>query len=408
MPGNMATTPRLFEPPPGSYFLLGPRGTGKTTWLRAALPDALFVDLLDPERQRTLSARPEELRDLVRGAAAGRPPGNRVEVVVDEVQRAPELLSVVHGLIESDIPARFALTGSSARQLRRGGANLLGGRAADCRLHPFLAAELGDDFDLEAALDRGLLPLVRGSADPEAALGAFTSFYLEQEVRAEGLARNLGAFSRFLEAMTFSHGAELNLSAVAREAAVGVRTATGYLEVLEDLLLAFRLPVFRKRAKRRLAAHPKFFYFDSGVFRALRPKGPLDRPEEIDGAALEGLVAQHLRAYADYRGRGDRLFTWRTRAGLEVDFVLYGPDEFSAIEVKNASRIRPEDLRGLRAFGDEYPEARRLLLYRGEDRRVTDDILCLPVTDFLLNLHPSRTFEDAARETALPGAGRGG
>ena len=397
MPGNMATTPRLFEPPPGSYFLLGPRGTGKTTWLRGALPDALFVDLLEPERQRTLSARPEELRDLVRGAAAGRPPDRRVEVVVDEVQRAPELLPVVHGLIESDIPARFALTGSSARQLRRGGANLLGGRAADCRLHPFLAAELGDDFDLDAALDRGLLPLVRGSADPEAALGAFTSFYLEQEVRAEGLARNLGAFSRFLEAMTFSHGAALNLSAVAREAAVGVRTATGYLEVLEDLLLAFRLPVFRKRAKRRLAAHPKFFYFDTGVFRALRPKGPLDRPEEIGGAALEGLVAQHLRAYADYRRQGDRLFTWRTRAGLEADFVLYGPDEFSAIEVKNASRIRPEDLRGLRAFGDEYPEARRLLLYRGEDRRVTADILCLPVTDFLRNLHPSQTFEDAAR-----------
>lgn len=399
----MATTPRLFEPPPGSYFLLGPRGTGKTTWLRAAQPDALFVDLLDPERQRTLTARPEELRDLVRGAAAGRPPDRRVEVVVDEVQRAPELLPVVHGLIESDIPARFALTGSSARQLRRGGANLLGGRAADCRLHPFLAAELGDDFDLDAALDRGLLPLVRGSADPEAALGAFTSFYLEQEVRAEGLARNLGAFSRFLEAMTFSHGAALNLSAVAREAAVGVRTATGYLEVLEDLLLAFRLPVFRKRAKRRLAAHPKFFYFDSGVFRALRPKGPLDRPEEIGGAALEGLVAQHLCAYADYRGRGDRLFTWRTRAGLEVDFVLYGPDEFSAIEVKNASRIRPEDLRGLRAFGDEYPEARRLLLYRGEDRRITDDILCLPVTDFLRNLHPSRTVEDAAGGAAPTG-----
>lgn len=405
----MATKPRLFEPPPGSYFLLGPRGTGKTTWLRAAQPDALFVDLLDPERQRTLSARPEELRDLVRGAAAGRPRDSRVEVVVDEVQRAPELLAVVHGLIESDTPARFALTGSSARQLRRGGANLLGGRAADCRLHPFLAAELGGDFDLDTALDRGLLPLVRDSADPEAALGAFTSFYLEQEVRAEGLARDLGAFSRFLEAMTFSHGAELNLSAVAREAAVGVRTATGYLEVLEDLLLAFRLPVFRKRAKRRLAAHPKFFYCDSGVFRALLPKGPLDRPEEIGGAALEGLVAQHLRAYADYRGRDDRLFTWRTRAGLEVDFVLYGPDEFCAIEVKNAARIRPEDLRGLRAFGDEYPEARRLLLYRGEDRRVTDDILCLPVTDFLRNLHPARTVEDAAGEAAAPaGAGRDG
>lgn len=403
MRGEMGTIPRLFRQPSGSYFLLSPRGTGKTTWLRAALPNALFVDLLDPERRRTLSASPEELRDLVRGAAAGRPPDSPVEVVVDEAPRAPELLPVVHGLIESDLRARFVLTGSSARKLRRGGANLLGGRAADCRLHPFLAAELGDGFDLDAALDHGLLPLVWGSADPEVVLRAFTSLYLEQEVRADSLTRDLGAFSRFLEAMSFSHGAELNLSAAALEAAVSVRTMTGYLEILEDRLLAFRLPVFRKRTERRLAAHPKFFYFDSGVFRALRPKGPLDRPEEIGGAALEGLVAQHLRAYADYRGQGDRLFTWRTRAGLEVDFVLYGPDEFWAVEVKNASRIRPEDLRGLRAFGDEYPEARRLLLYRGDDRRVTDDILCLPVTDFLRNLHPARTVEDAAGGAAPTG-----
>ena len=259
-----------------------------------------------------------------------------------------------------------------------------------------MAAELGDAFNLDAALRRGLLPLVVADADPESRLRSFSALYLDQEVRAEGLARDIGAFARFLEAMTFSQGAALNLSAVAREAAARVRTVTGYVEVLEDLLLAFRLPVFGKRARRRLAAHPKFFYFDCGVFRALRPAGPLDRPEEIGGAALEGLVAQHLRAFADYRGRGDRLFTWRTRSGLETDFVLYGPEDFWAVEVKNAARVRPEDLRGLRSFGDEYPEARRLLLYRGEHRLFTGGILCLPVADFLRRLHPARSLAAAA------------
>ena len=394
----MALTPRVFAPPVGSYFLFGPRGTGKTTWLRSSFPDALVVDLLDPDRYRTLSARPEGFRDLVLGAVrrSSRPAG-MTEVVVDEVQRAPELLPVVHGLIESELPVRFALTVStSARKLRRGGENLLGGRAADCRLHPFMAAELGDAFNLDAALRRGLLPLVVADADPDSRLRSLPALYLDQEVRAEGLARDIGAFARFLEAMTFSQGAALNLSAAAREAAARVRTVTGYVEVLEDLLLAFRLPVFGKRARRRLAAHPKFFYFDCGVFRALRPAGPLDRPEEIGGAALEGLVAQHLRAFADYRGRGDRLFTWRTRSGLETDFVLYGPEDFWAVEVKNAARVRPEDLRGLRSFGDEYPEARRLLLYRGEHRLFTGGILCLPVADFLRRLHPARSLAAAA------------
>lgn len=393
----MALMPRVFRAPPDSIFLLGPRGTGKTTWLRSSLPDALVVDLLNPDQHRTLSARPERFRDLVIAAANRQSaPAATTDVVVDEVQRVPELLQVVHGLIESGLPLRFVLTGSSARKLRRGGVNLLAGRAVDRRLHPFMAAELGEAFDVGRALRWGLLPLVFGSSDPRSRLRSFSSFYLDQEVRAEGLTRDIGAFSRFLEAMAFSQGAALNLSAVARDAEVSTRTVTGHVEVLEDLLLAFRLPVFRRRAKRRLAAHPKFFYCDCGVFRAVRSAGPLDRPEEIEGAALEGLVAQHLRAWADYRGGDERLFTWRTRSGAEVDFVLYGPEEFWAIEVKNARRVRPEDLRGLRSFGDEYPEAGRILLYRGTSRLMTAGVLCLPVADFLRRLHPAESLAAAA------------
>lgn len=385
----MAFRPRFFRPPEGSFFFLGPRGTGKTTWLRDRFPEALFVNLLRPETYRELTARPERLRELVLGS-----PGRR-DVVIDEVQRVPELLNVVHDLIESPADRRFVLTGSSARKLRRGGIDLLAGRAVVRSLHPFMAAEL-ERFDLAAALRTGMVPLVVTAADPADTQSAYATLYLDQEVRAEGYARDVGQFARFLEAISFSQAAVLNVSNVAREAEVNRKTVAGYLEVLEDLLLAFRLEVFTRRAKRKLAAHPKFFYFDAGVFRSLRPAGPLDRPEEIDGAALEGLVAQHLRAWADYRTGDLRLFYWRTRSGAEVDFVVYGEEGIWALEVKNARRVRPEDLRALRAFADDYPEAGTFLLYRGEDRLLMDGIWCVPVAEFLAGLRPTGTLEEAA------------
>lgn len=385
----MALRPRFFEPPPGSFFLLGPRGTGKTTWLRDRFPEALFVNLLRPETYRELTARPERLRELVLGS-----PGRR-DVVVDEVQRVPELLNVVHDLIESPDDRRFILTGSSARKLRRGGIDLMAGRAVVRSLHPFMAAEL-ERFDPAAALQTGMVPLVVMADDPADTLSAYATLYLDQEVRAEGYARDVGQFARFLEAISFSQAAVLNVSNVARDAGVKRKTVAGYLEVLEDLLLAFRLDVFTRRAKRKLAAHPKFFYFDAGVFRSLRPAGPLDRPEEIDGAALEGLVAQHLRAWADYRAGDLRLFTWRTRGGAEVDFVVYGEEGIWAIEVKNTRRVRPEDLRALKAFVDDYPEAGAFLLYRGEERLLVDGIRCVPLPEFLTELRPSGTLEEAA------------
>jgi uncharacterized protein len=163
--------------------------------------------------------------------------------------------------------------------------------------------------------------------------------------------------------------------------------------VLEDLMLGFRVPVFARRAKRALAAHPKFFFFDAGVFRANRPSGPLDSPAEIDGAALEGLVAQHLRAWCDYSGAGDALHYWQTRSQNEVDFVVYGPGGLHAVEVKSSRQIRPQDLRGLRAFGEDYPEATRWLLYRGSERLRRDGVACVPVEAFLRDLRPG-TFPE--------------
>jgi len=377
----MALVPRLCALPRGSCFLFGPRGTGKTTWLRQALPDALVVDLLDPATYREMAARPERLRELVLGNR------DRTDVVLDEVQRVPELLHVVHDLLERRPAPRFVLTGSSARKLRRGGVDLLAGRAVVRTLHPFLAAEL-PRFDLARSLERGLVPLVVASREPRETLAAYATVYLEQEVKAEGLVRSIGSFARFLEVVSFSHGAVLNAAAVARESAVPHKTVEGFLEVLEDLLVAFRVPVFTRRARRETAAHPKFFLFDAGVFRSLRPRGPLDRPEEIGGAALEGLVAQHLRAWIAYSSRDLALYYWRTRSGVEVDFVVYGAGGFWAFEVKNAARVRPEDVRGLRTFAADYPRCRPMLLYRGSERLEIGGVRCVPVESFLSRLRP--------------------
>lgn len=374
---------RFLTVPAQTCFLFGPRGTGKTTWLRHQLPDALFLDLLEPGLHRSLEARPERLRELLTGA-----PG-ATTVVVDEIQRVPELLTVVHAILEEPRPPRFVLTASSARKLRRGGVDLLGGRALHGTLHPFMAAEL-PDFDLARALADGLLPLVTGAPDPQGALDGHASLYLDQEVRAEGLTRNVGDFARFLEAIAFSHGAQLNLAAVARECEVSRKVVTSYVDILEDLLLAFRLPVFKKRAKRSTVQHEKFYLFDAGVFRALRPRGPLDSPQEMDDQALEGLVAQHLRAWVSYSKSRSELFFWRTRAGTEVDFIVYGDHGLQAIEVKNAARVHPSELRPLKTFREEYPEADTVLLHRGSERSRVEGVWCLSADEFLRNVLPDQ------------------
>lgn len=247
-------------------------------------------------------------------------------------------------------------------------------------------------FHLDDALHHGLLPLVVASERPEDTLRTYASLYLEQEVRAEGLARNVGDFARFLETVSFSHASVLNVSDVARECQIERKTVASYVQILEDLLLSFRVPVFAKRAKRALAAHSKFYLFDAGVFRSLRPHGPLDRPEEIDGAALEGLVAQHLRAWIAYSHARAELLYWRTRSGVEVDFVVYRRDAFWAVEVKNTASIRPADLRGLKAFHADYPECRPVFLYRGKQRLQAEKVWCVPVDEFLARLHPTHAL----------------
>jgi predicted AAA+ superfamily ATPase len=289
---------------------------------------------------------------------------------------------VVHKLIE-ERKIRFILTGSSARKLKKSGADLLGGRALNFRMHPFTAAELGKDFSIDKALQTGLIPVVERSADPAKSLSAYVDIYLREEIQAEGMVRNLGTFARFLEIISFSHGTVLNISNLARECQAGRGIVEGYLDILEDLLLAYRLPVFSKRAKRKTASHQKFYFFDNGLYRRLRQRGPLDIESEISGPAVEGLVGQHLRAYIDYALPDAQLFYWRTLAGNEVDFILYGRKTFTAIEVKNARILNPVDYNGLISFGDDYPEASLILIYRGTIPMKHKNILVVPLEMFL-------------------------
>ncbi|MBI5633702.1 MAG: ATP-binding protein [Nitrospirae bacterium] len=371
---------RFLKPEKQSFFLLGPRGTGKSTFIRASYPDALYLDLLLPDLFRSYSAKPERLKELVHASKGVR------TVVVDEIQKAPQLLEVIHSLIEEKKGIQFIMTGSSARKLRKAGVNLLAGRAYMRHMHPFMAAELMADFDLARALQFGMIPVIMNSDDSASALQAYVDLYLREEVQMEGLTRNIGSFSRFLEAVSFSHGAMLNISNVARECEIERKVVEGYITILEDLLLAYRLPVFAKRAKRATASHPKFYLFDPGIYSALRPAGPLDKPEEMQGAALEGLIAQHLRAWIDYRVPDCQLSYWRTMAGSEVDFIVYGKKTFWAIEVKNSASVHPQDLRALKSFGQDYPEATRMLLYRGKEKLLRDGIRIEPCRDFLFEL----------------------
>jgi predicted AAA+ superfamily ATPase len=374
---------RYLTPAKQSFFLFGPRGTGKSLWVKSQFPNALFLDFLLPETFRTYSAYPERLREIIGADPA------KTDIVLDEIQKVPQVLSVIHSLIEERKELRFIMTGSSSRKIKQTGADLLGGRAASVSMHPFMASELGGAFSLEAALETGLLPLVRFAGDPRQTLAGYLALYIKEEVQSEALVRNIPAFARFLEAASFSHGSVLNVSAVARECAAERKTVEGYLKILDDLLLSFQVGVFGKRARRRLVGHSKFYFFDAGVFRSVRPRGPLDRPQEIDGGALEGLVAQHLRAWIDFRGRENRLYYWRTPKGLEVDFVVYGEDGLCAFEVKNSARVYPEHLRALEAFKTDYPEAECVLLYRGAERLKKGNVLCLPCGEFLAGVKPA-------------------
>ncbi|MGB7977744.1 MAG: DUF4143 domain-containing protein [Chlamydiales bacterium] len=373
-------TEREMRPSTESYFLLGPRGTGKSTWLLRHYPNAVRIDLLLGEEERRYGSFPERIRDVAAGMAPGQ------TLILDEIQRAPNLLPEIHALIEQKKGLQFIMTGSSARKLRRTVSDLLGGRALLHQMGPFLASELKEKFSLEKALKVGLIPLIWESQNPLQRLSDYITLYLREEIQAEGLVRQITDFSRFLEIASFSYASIWTTIDISRESSVKRATVDNYLQILEDLLLAFSLPVFSRRAKRRLIAHSKFYFFDVGIFRALRPRGILDVESEMEGNALEGLVAQHLRTWTLNQKEKHSLSFWHTATQLEVDFIIYGPRGFWAIEVKRSAELSPSDVKGLAAFQEEYPEAKCLIVNMGKRKENYRGFPVIPAEEFLLHL----------------------
>ncbi len=349
---------RTLSLPVGSFFLFGPRGTGKSTWVASSLRDALSIDLLKESTFSELAGHADRMEALADARSVS-------TIVIDEVQKLPGLLDEVHRLIEKR-KFKFVLTGSSARKLRRGAANLLAGRARTLTMHPFTASELGKAFDLQRAIRYGMLPTVWMQKDAGPYLRGYVGTYLREEVQQEALVRNIAGFNRFLEAASFSQASVLNVVKVAADCGINRKTVENHFDLLEDLLLATRLPVFRRKVTRKLTTHPKFFFFDAGVYRAVRPRGPLDIDAEIDGAAIETLLFQSLRAENANHDLGYEMYYWRTAADVEVDFVLYGERGLHAFEITRSSIFRESDLDGLRLFCSDYPSARGHLFYGGD------------------------------------------
>ncbi len=362
-----------------TFFLWGPRQTGKSTLLRATYPDALWLDLLRSEQFRRYTERPESLREEVTLLPRG------TQVVIDEVQKIPALLDEVHWLHENR-GTRFALCGSSARKVRRGGANLLGGRAIRYHLLGLTARELGSSFDLDRLLDVGFLPAMVQSTRARRMLDAYVGDYLQQEIAAEGLVRRLPTFAEFLRVAALSDAEIVNFSSIARETGVSMPTVRSYFEILEDTLLGRFLPAFRRRPKRRTVAAPRFYFADVGVANVLAKRGRVQRGSSAYGKAFESWVFHELSAFDAYAETMAGLAYWRLTTGIEVDFIVGDMD--AAIEAKASVRVTSDHLTGLRELGRDFPGVRRFVVALESRSRVTEDgIVILTVAEFLRRLY---------------------
>lgn len=386
---------RLLRPCDRSFFLFGPRATGKSTWLQGALPGARRLDLLDTRLALELTRDPHLLESHLGGLKAGD------WVVLDEIQKIPALLDEVHRLMEKT-RLRFALCGSSARKLKREGANLLGGRALLRRMEGFSAAELGKDFDLERALQWGTLPLVLATPGSEAeSLQAYVHGYIQEEIKAEGIVRSVPPFLRFLSVAGQLNGQSVNASNVSREAAAPRASVDGYFEILADTLLGHFLPAWQPGFKVRERARPKFYWFDPGVARAAAglARDPVDRAWK--GFALETLIYQELRVFNETGAKHRAISYYRTPANVEIDFIIEtrklvqgGNPSVVCVEVKSADRWDPSWGRAMRelAASEKVKVDGLYGVYRGNRRLKFDDVQVLPVEEFLAALHSGEIF----------------
>jgi len=366
---------RLSARPSETFFLWGPRQTGKSSLLRATYPDATWIDLLRTDDFVRYRMRPALLREELLDA-----PRSRI-VVIDEVQKVPALLDEVHWLIENR-SLRFALCGSSARRVKRGHANLLGGRALRYELLGLVSAEIGRDFEVTRAANHGVLPRHYLSDRPGALLRSYVNDYLKEEIAAEGLVRNLPAFSSFLSAAALSDGELVNFTNIARECGISGPTVREHFQILVDTLLGRFLPAYTKRPKRRVILAPKFYFADVGVVNHLARRGRLEPGSELFGKAFESWVHHELQAYRAYRDFAFELAFWRVASGIEVDFII--DDVRIAIEAKSTTKVNDGHLRGLREIGLEHPRVKRRIVVSLDPRarRTEDGIEILPARTF--------------------------
>ena len=359
-----------------SIFLWGARQTGKSTLVKALFPKARYYDLLNANMFRSLTRNPSLFREQLMLMPSGS------IVIIDEVQKVPELLDEVHWLIQNQ-GLHFILCGSSARKLRRSGANLLGGRALSNTLYPLVSAEI-HDFNLERALNYGTIPPHYLAKNPIRRLQAYIDDYIQQEIVAESVLRNLSAFTRFLEVAALSDGEIVNYTNIAAECGVSAKTVKEYFAILEETLFGFMLPAYTQTVKRRVIQSPKFYYFDVGIPNYLLDRTPL-KPDTTDyGHAFEHLMMQELRAYLGYYHSRKRLTYWRTSTGIEVDCII--GDAEVAIEFKSSTEVRNKQLKGLRVFAEEHPNAKRYVVARETFPRLVDGIEIWPICDFLTKL----------------------
>lgn len=387
---------RFFKTPEGSFVLLGPRGSGKTTWLRDRFPDAIHLDIASPALRHSLATRPQRLRELLASA-----PGPQT-VVIDEIQHMPRLLGQLQAILSEPSPPRFILSASCSRAFTRGAPRPAVPGLARHSFHPLMASELRT-FDLDRALRYGMLAEPATAGNSEQVLDRYAKACIA-EVMGRGLTRHIGRFRRFLQAVCTTHGSPLNIAAVARRCAVERKIVAGYILILEDLMLSFRVPVYQRHTvagraagsdgRRATVSRDKLFLFDSGLFRTLdTPNAPENR-KGIDRKALAGLVAQHMKAWSAGSRTGAKLSYWRTRAGTEVDLVVEGEGRTQAFGIRDATSVTARDLTPLRAFLDDHPDSETALLYRGTGVTRTDGIWQLPVDRFLRHMRPGQGLLD--------------
>lgn len=359
-----------------SLFLWGARQTGKSTLLKTLFPNALWFDLLLSDVYERLSKQPSILRETILANTEHK------LVIIDEIQRIPELLNEVHWLI-ANYNTRFILSGSSPRKIIRGGANLLGGRALRYELYPLVSSEI-PDFDLLKAINNGLLPKHYLASNAKKLISAYIGNYLKDEIAAEAKIRNIQSFSKFLEAAAFSNGEMVNYSNIAADCGVSAPTVKDYFQILEDTLIGRYVPSYQKKPKRRVITAPKFYFFDIGIVNYLLKRGQIQMGSEIFGNAFEHLIYQEIYAHSQYSGKEYAIHYWRTASQIEVDFIL--GDNDVAIEIKSTTNISSRHLKGLKSFAEEYNTKQLIVVCNEPLPRLIDNVLVLPWQVFLERL----------------------